>query len=391
MNKQQRIVLGIIIAAAAVGLLYWLNGRGGQQGSSEYAPRINPADFSAQITNPYFSLPVGKTFVYEGKTADGIERVEISIPGDTREIMGVETLVYRDIVTLDGQVVEDTRDYLAEDREGNVWYFGEDVDNYKNGVLADHGGSWIAGSDGAQPGIWMKARPKVGETYRQEYYAGEAEDMADVVSVSETVVTKSATYQNCLQTYDYTPLDPDAREYKYYCPEVGGLVLEVNLIDNERVELVEISESNVPAPQRTSEATDNALRGSVINEKNRMDLSGRNLERIPENVFSRTELESLDVSNNRLSGAIQAEIRHLRNLKVLNASDNQLTGIPAEIGQLVNLEVLDFSDNELTGLPYELGNLKNLRIFDISGNEYSEQDLEIISERLPHTVNIITQ
>ncbi|MFH0891158.1 MAG: leucine-rich repeat domain-containing protein [Candidatus Falkowbacteria bacterium] len=113
-----------------------------------------------------------------------------------------------------------------------------------------------------------------------------------------------------------------------------------------------------------------------------IDLSGQRLEKIPEYVFSESNLHELDVSRNRLTGAIQAEIGHLKNLRVLRASDNQMTGVPAEIGRLDKLEVLDLSNNRLTGLPHELGNLKNLKILDISGNDYSEADLNIIEQGL---------
>ncbi|MDI3496185.1 MAG: hypothetical protein PWQ35_206 [Patescibacteria group bacterium] len=120
-----------------------------------------------------------------------------------------------------------------------------------------------------------------------------------------------------------------------------------------------------------------------------LNLSGQNLDKIPNDVFSRASLEELDVSNNNLTGAIQAEIRQLSKLTILNASNNQMTGVPAEIGQLQNLEILDLSNNNLTGLPYELGNLKNLKTLNISGNNYSEQDLQIIIDNLPDNVNII--
>lgn len=121
----------------------------------------------------------------------------------------------------------------------------------------------------------------------------------------------------------------------------------------------------------------------------KLDLSNQNLQKIPEYVFSQKSLEELDVSDNRLTGAIQAEIRHLQNLRVLDASGNQMTGVPAEIGQLNNLQMLDLSNNQLTGLPYELGNLQNLKTLNISGNNYSELDLSVIQEKLPKDVNII--
>ncbi|MCI0479089.1 leucine-rich repeat domain-containing protein [Candidatus Uhrbacteria bacterium] len=116
-----------------------------------------------------------------------------------------------------------------------------------------------------------------------------------------------------------------------------------------------------------------------------LDLSGQGLTSIPSYVFSRTDLEHLDLSGNRLTGAPQAEIRHLQNLKTLDLSGNQLTGLPAELGQLRKLETLDVSDNQLTGLPNELGNLTQLRVFDVSGNQYSAQDLDGIAAKLTST------
>ena len=121
----------------------------------------------------------------------------------------------------------------------------------------------------------------------------------------------------------------------------------------------------------------------------KLDLSNRQLTKIPNSVFDQTGLEELNVSSNQLTGAIQAEIRHLQNLRVLDASDNQMTGVPAEVGQLQNLEVLDLSNNQLTGLPYELGNLKKLKTLNISRNNYSQQDLSIIQQNLPSGVDII--
>jgi hypothetical protein len=215
-----------------------------------YNPEINPADFSTEITNPYLTLPVGKVLVYEGETEDGLERIEITITDEKKIVMGVETIVYWDRAWIDGELVEDTKDWLAQDKDGNVWYFGEDVNNYVRGKLHDHDGAWEAGVDGALPGIWVKGNPQVGDTYRQEYYAGEAEDMVDVVAVNQTVTTRLGTFTGCLKTYDYTPLDPESREHKYYCPEVGGVVLIENLEDDENVELVEVSVDNAPQAQK---------------------------------------------------------------------------------------------------------------------------------------------
>jgi hypothetical protein len=158
--------------------------------------------------------------------------------------MGVTTLVYHDRAWLNDMLIEDTKDYLAQDGQGNVWYFGEDVDNYEDGRLKDHAGAWLAGVDGAQPGIWIKASPQVGDSYRQEYYKGEAEDMVNVVSTGETVATSLGTFTGCVKTYDWTPLEPAAKEHKYYCPQVGGAVLIEDLTEGTRTELVETKRAN---------------------------------------------------------------------------------------------------------------------------------------------------
>lgn len=118
----------------------------------------------------------------------------------------------------------------------------------------------------------------------------------------------------------------------------------------------------------------------------RLDLSNKNLSKLPADVLKKVELEELDISGNQLTGALPAEIRRLKNLRVLDASNNRMTGVPAEIGQLQKLEILDLSDNRITGLPYELGNLKKLKILKLSGNDYSSQDLEKIRQNLPDLV-----
>lgn len=127
-----------------------------------------------------------------------------------------------------------------------------------------------------------------------------------------------------------------------------------------------------------------------ITTSNILDLSNKGLTSVPSTVFNQTNLEELNLSNNLLTGAIPSQIGNLKNLKILNLSNNKMTGLPAEIGQLTNLQVLDVSNNQLTGLPNELANLKNLKTFNLSGNQYSQQDLNVILQGLPATVNVIT-
>jgi hypothetical protein len=237
----------IHVAHAIVPLALGLALSAPARSAEAYNPEIKPEEFSRVITaNPYFTLAVGRKFVLEAETEDGIERTEIMIPGWTKTVMGVETLVYWDRVYLDGALIEDTRDYLAQHANGDVWYFGENVDNYEDGKLADHAGAWLAGVDGAKPGIWLKANAKVGDKYRQEHYAGKAEDAADVVGVAEKVETPLGAFDDCIKTFEWSPLFPSTA-HKFYCPETGTVTLEVDLVGPEtekevRTELVEIDD-----------------------------------------------------------------------------------------------------------------------------------------------------
>lgn len=144
-----------------------------------------------------------------------------------------------------------------------------------------------------------------------------------------------------------------------------------------------------PIETKDQEMVNQEVEKQVMSNGKVLDLSNQDLTKIPDSVFDKTDLEELNVSNNKLTGAVQAEIRHLQNLRVLNLSNNQMTGVPAEIGQLENLEILNLSNNQLTGLPYELGNLKNLKTLYIFGNNYSEQDLNIIKSNLDEDIVII--
>lgn len=244
------IGLGILLVIIVGGVYLYLRNQsnsapstiyGGNQASERYTPDIHPEEFSTKITNRYFTLPVGKKMTFEAITETGVlERIEIEILRETKNIEGVETVVYLDKVYNDGQLVEETRDYLAQHENGDVWYFGEDVNNFENGQLKDHDGSFLHGRDGAKAGIWMKAEQKVGDSYRQEYYPGEAEDMRDTVATSVTVSTKLGTYTDCVKVYDWTPLDKTSREHKYYCPQVGSLVLNEHLETGRRSELTSV-------------------------------------------------------------------------------------------------------------------------------------------------------
>jgi hypothetical protein len=129
-------------------------------------------------------LDPGTVWVYEGRTEDGFERVVVTVVPETRVILGVECRVVIDRVYLDGELIEETYDWYVQDLKGNVWYFGEESHEIENGKVVSTDGSWEAGVNGAKPGYIMLAMPKVGDRYRQEYYLGEAEDVAEVTALT---------------------------------------------------------------------------------------------------------------------------------------------------------------------------------------------------------------
>jgi hypothetical protein len=207
-------------------------------GQAPYDPDIHPANFVKEITNPFFPLQPGTTFTYRGEDAV----VKVQVTNRTKTIMGVDCVVVRDTQFVDGEVEEDTLDYFAQDKDGNVWYFGETTAEYVNGQPVSTAGSWIAGKDGAKPGIIMPASPIIGKTYRQEFLLGEAEDIARIVERGVRVKVPYGTFDNALKTFDFTPLEPEVKENKYYVRGVG-LVLTIDRVTGEREELVSIEKT----------------------------------------------------------------------------------------------------------------------------------------------------
>lgn len=208
---------------------------------AQYNPVIDPVHFVGAVDNPYFTLTQGKRWVYEGTNGEGVvERVEIEVTGDTRVILGITTQVVRERAYEDGDLVEDTFDWYAQDMNGDVWYFGEDSKDIDEGQVVGTAGSWEAGVNGAKPGIIMKGNPQVGDAYRQEFLAGEAEDIAEVLSISESVQIGLGSYVGCLRIKEWTPLDPNVVEHKFYCKETGNVTVEEKVVGGEgRIEWIE--------------------------------------------------------------------------------------------------------------------------------------------------------
>ena len=193
------------------------------QGSEPVA--LDPADFGGPIDNPYWPMTPGTRWAYVESDGDGgVQQVEVTVTDETRQIQGISAVVVHDVVSEDGELVEDTLDWYAQDVAGNIWYMGEQTAEYEDGAITSTEGSWEAGVDGAQPGIAVPGDPQPGMVYRQEYLEGEAEDAAAVLSVDEWVEVPAGTFRDVLLTHDYTGLEPDVLEYKLYAKGVGPVL-----------------------------------------------------------------------------------------------------------------------------------------------------------------------
>jgi hypothetical protein len=223
---------GLVLAACGVLLGSAI---GSATGASAAAPRLSP-----KVDNPYFPLAPGSRWVYRETGTDGtVQRVVVKVTRSTRRIAnGATARVVRDTVTEGGRLVEDTFDWYAQDRRGNVWYLGEDTKEYERGKPVSTAGSWEAGVAGARAGIAMPARPRPGLQYRQELAPGEAEDTARVLSVDERAEVPEGRYERVLLTKDWNPLAPTVLEYKLYARGVG-LVMALGVSgDTGREELL---------------------------------------------------------------------------------------------------------------------------------------------------------
>jgi hypothetical protein len=211
-----------------------------------YNPNIDPANFVKKIDNPLFPLEPGTKYDLQSKTSDGVGHETLTVTHDTKKIAGVPTTVIKDVSTLDGKLEEKTTDWYAQDKQGNVWYFGEDTATYKkNGKVESTAGTWKTGVDGAKPGIIMNANPQITDSYRQEYLKGEAEDMYWVIAKNQTVKVPYGTFHNAVLTMEWTPLEPKVASEKYYVPGIG-IVAERNLSGGlENIELLNMTHNNV--------------------------------------------------------------------------------------------------------------------------------------------------
>lgn len=234
MRIRKAIATVLVVAVGATGIAACGTDSSGSNGAKSSLPQgsepvdLNPADFTTEITNPYWPMSPGSKWVYSETDSEGTkEKAVVEVTNKTKKIAnGVEARVIRDTVSENGVPVEITDDWYAQDQDGNIWYLGEYVTNYKNGKVTDHKGSFEAGVDGAQPGVAIPANPEPGMAYRQEYYKGQAEDKGAVITIGQEKVEVpfGFFYKNVLMTRDLVPTEPKVQELKFYAPGVGPLL-----------------------------------------------------------------------------------------------------------------------------------------------------------------------
>jgi hypothetical protein len=206
------------------------------------AVRLDPADFSADITHPLWPMKPRTRWTYREIETDGsvTDGVVIATTKTQKLTSGITARVVRDTARQDGKIVEDTIDWYAQDSAGNVWYLGERTAEFENGKIVSRQGSWEGGANDAQPGILLPAQPRVGQHYRQEYLKGEAEDKADVLATDELVQVPAGRYRHALLTKDTSTIEPNVVEYKLYARGAGP-TLALSISDgSSREELVKI-------------------------------------------------------------------------------------------------------------------------------------------------------
>ncbi len=211
----------------------------GQMARASPIASPRPADFVAGVTNPWFPLAPGAVAVYRGAKDGKAARDVVSVTRRRKTIQGIACTVVSDRLYLDGRLAERTADWYAQDRAGNVWYFGEATAELdRSGRVTSTEGSWQAGVRGARAGIYMPARPKVGDSGLQEYSKGRAEDHFRVVSLDGDVTTPFVSSRHALVTEEWTPLEPGAIDRKYYVRGIGTVREEAVRGGDERLELV---------------------------------------------------------------------------------------------------------------------------------------------------------
>ena len=220
-------------ASAAVAVLVLLATGCGSSGDGKRA------GFSANVTNAWFPLRPGSVYHYRGIKDGEPSREVMTVTHRTRTIDGARCVVVSDLLYLRGRLEERTRDYYTQDGDGNVWYFGEDTAELDaNGRVKTREGTWHAGVDGAKPGIFMYAHPRAGQSARQEDLKGQAEDHFQVLRRGVALTVPFKAFRRTLLTKEWTPVEPDVLDHKYYARGIGTVLEQTIKGGDERNELV---------------------------------------------------------------------------------------------------------------------------------------------------------
>jgi hypothetical protein len=209
----------------------------------KYSPTIDPSNFVSTIDNKYWPLEPGTTYHYKGVRGTTPQTDNETVTNQTRNILGIASTAVRDVVSEHGKPVERTMDYYAQDKQGNVWYMGEDsFETNAQGKMVRASDSWLSGVKGGEPGIIMPGNPQPGDAYRQEYYPpGQALDEARVLSLNgTTTVPYGGTHKGLLVTSERSPLEPQT-ERKYYSPGLGEVMEKVVKGHHEEFRLVNVT------------------------------------------------------------------------------------------------------------------------------------------------------
>jgi hypothetical protein len=217
-------------------------GKTSSQLQTDTVDTLDPSNFSLPVDNPYFPLTPGTTYRHEG-VKEGKRAVDVfTVTPDTKMILGVENTVVVDKLYVDGRLEEIAHDWYTQDRQGNVWYFGETIKEFdRKGNQIPAKGAWQAGVDGARPGIAMPARPTVGLVFRPEYYKGKAEDRYRILDLSAKVTTPYGSFQSVLVMSEQTRLEPGVLGLKYHAPGFGQIRESVAKGPHETLSLVSIT------------------------------------------------------------------------------------------------------------------------------------------------------
>jgi hypothetical protein len=244
-RKQRTIVVAVCSALVVAGSATVASGGRGASGTrlprGSEPVKIDPADFSPNIDNRQWPMRTGSRWVYRvtDMATGSVERQVITVTSRTKVMAdGVRARVVTDVVTDHGKPAEVTEDWYAQDREGNVWYFGENTTAFKDGKRTDNG-SWQAGVGGAMPGVALPAKPTLGLSYREEYSKGVAEDQSRILALDAQAQVHAGHYKNVVLAEDFSPIEPDVSELKFYAKGSGQAVLAIDVSGgSDREELI---------------------------------------------------------------------------------------------------------------------------------------------------------